>query len=124
MLSGLPNRARRTLLTAFLVLLPAVAQASAIPFEIGGSNLIASIQGTVTSFQAALGNPNNGSVAGPLGTGHREINWDGGGGLVAPGPGGTPFTTFLNTRGALITTPGSGFQQAVPGADLGDASYA
>jgi hypothetical protein len=72
------------------------------------------IQGTVTAFQAALGNPNNGNAPGPLFSGHREINWDGGGGVNTNTVSGTPFNGFLQTRGALFTTPGTGFIQAPP----------
>jgi hypothetical protein len=72
---------------------------------------IGSIQGSVDGFRAALGAVNNGNAAGPLDGGRREINWDGGGSTataIAP----TPFTGFLVTRGALYTTPGTGFVQA------------
>jgi hypothetical protein len=81
-----------------------------VVFEVGGSNA-ASIQATVDSFRAALGNPNNGNASGPLLSGRREINWDGGG-STANAPGGTPFNAFLNNRGAQFTTPGTGFVQA------------
>ena len=70
----------------------------------------ASILGTLAAFRAAIGGFNNGNGA-PVGDGRREINWDGGG-STATSPGPTPFTTFLNTRGGLFTTPGSGFVQA------------
>ena len=70
-----------------------------------------SIQGTVDQFRAALGGVNNGNVAGPLDAGRREINWDGGG-STATSPAPTPFSGFLVTRGALFTTPGTGFVQA------------
>ena len=123
MWSGLQFRVRRSLFASFLVLLPAVAQASAITFEVGGNATTVSIQATVDNFRAALGNPNNANNPGPLGSGRREINWDGGGGVSTPAPAGTPFAGFQNTRGALFTTPGSGFLQAVA-ADLGDPSYA
>lgn len=55
--------------------LSAVCQAAPITFSVSGPNP-AGIQGTVDSFRTALGtlNPN---VAGSLGTGRREINWDG-----------------------------------------------
>lgn len=80
-------------------------------FQAAGTNA-ASIQSTVDAFRAALGNPNNGN-SGPLDTGHREINWDGAGGLdtstTAPV---TPFNVFLNTRGSQFTTPGIGLTQA------------
>jgi hypothetical protein len=71
----------------------------------------AAIQSTVDQYRAALGAVNNGNNPGPLGSGRREINWDGGGAIVTT-PGPTPFTAFLNTRGANITTPGTGFVQA------------
>src|SRR5262245_52655620 len=40
---------------------------------------IASIQSTVDQYRAALGLVNNGIAPGPLASGRREINWDGGG---------------------------------------------
>jgi PEP-CTERM motif len=72
----------------------------------------ASIQTSVDQFRADLGNPNNGNNPGPLPSGRREINWDGGG--TATTPAGTPFAGFQVTRGALFTTPGMGFVQAPP----------
>ena len=38
-----------------------------------------SIEGTVEAYRAALGDPNNANNPGPLASGRREINWDGGG---------------------------------------------
>jgi hypothetical protein len=67
-----------------------------------------------------LGNPNNGNAPGPLFSGRREINWDGGGNNPDTAIAGTPFNGFLNTRGAQFTTEvfaddfGSGFIQATP----------
>jgi hypothetical protein len=73
----------------------------------------ASITDTVNDFRAALGNPNNANNPGPLPSGRREINWDGGGPPVIDGTAPvTPFTTFQNTRGATFTTPGTGLTQA------------
>jgi hypothetical protein len=80
-----------------------------IVFQAAGPT-ITSIQGSVDGFRAALGAPNNGNAAGPLDGGRREINWDGGG-SAATSISPTPFTGFLN-RGALFTTPGTGFVQA------------
>ncbi|SLM49797.1 conserved protein of unknown function [Nitrospira japonica] len=76
---------------------------------------VASIQNTVDQYRTALGATNNGNTPGPLPTnsGHREINWDGGGVDTTTAPV-TPFTTFLNTRGAQFTTPGTGLSQAPP----------
>jgi hypothetical protein len=81
-------------------------------FQAAGPNP-ASIQSAVDAFRAALGGVNNGNVAGPLTTGRREINWDGGGSSatsIVP----TPFEGFLVTRGGLFKTPGTGFVQAPP----------
>src|SRR6185437_14010504 len=79
----------------------------------------ASIQSTVDQFRAALGVTNNGNNPGQS-SGHREINWDGGSPTnAATSLSGTPLTAFLNTRGANITTRGSGFVQA-PASGLAD----
>jgi hypothetical protein len=70
----------------------------------------AAIQGAVNAFRADLGAPDNLNAPGPLASGHREINWDGGGatnGTLAA----TPFTVFQNTRGSTFTTPGVGLTQ-------------
>jgi len=82
-------------------------------FQAAGPNA-ASIQSVVDAYRAALGNPNNGN-AGSLLTGHREINWDGAGGVdTSTTPPANPFNVFLNTRGSQFTTPGVGFSQAPP----------
>jgi hypothetical protein len=73
-------------------------------FSVGGTPLPASIQPTVDSFRAALGDPNNGSNPGPLGSGRREINWDGGGSMTASFTSGA-LTAFTNTRGATFLDP-------------------
>jgi hypothetical protein len=111
---------KRLSLVLFLIAfsLPSTAFATAIEFSAAGADATA-IQGTVTAFQAALGNPNNGNMPGPLGSGRREINWDGGG--TATTPAGTPFEGFENIRGAEFTTPapGTGFVQAPPSGGAG-----
>ena len=76
-----------------------------------------SIQSTVDAFRAALGDPNNGNDPGPLASGRREINWDGGGNNFTTTAPVTPFNVFLDTRGAQFTTPGVGLSQAPPVAD-------
>jgi hypothetical protein len=91
--------------------LPMSAEAVPIVFQ-GAGDDAASIQGTVDAFRAALGDPNNGNAPGPLFTGRREINWDGGGQATTLSP--TPFNGFQNIRGALFTTSGTGFVQAPP----------
>lgn len=108
-------REKRTLLTGILLLslvssVPLPAAAAPVTFSAAGADA-ASIQATVDAFRTALGAPNNGNTPGPLASGRREINWDGGGSTataIAP----TPFTAFLNIRGAFLTTPGTGFVQA------------
>src|SRR3954447_16125619 len=67
----------------------------------------ASIQSTVDAYRAALGAVNNLNNPGPLLSGRREINWDGGNPAITDTtPPVTPFNVFLNTRGAQFTTPG------------------
>ena len=87
-----------------------------IVFQAAGTNA-ASIQSTVDAFRTALGDPNNGNNPGPLPSGRREINWDGGGNNFTTSPPVTPFDVFLDTRGAQFTTPGVGLSQAPPVAD-------
>jgi hypothetical protein len=81
-------------------------------FSVGGDATPASIQAQVDAFRAALGNPNNANNPGPISSGRREINWDGGGATTATSSGPT-LTAFQNTRGATFTTPspGTGFLQ-------------
>ena len=93
-------------LFSIVALAAAPARAGFDVFSVGGTPLPASIQPTVDAFRAALGDPNNGNTAGPLGSGRREINWDGGG-APAGVNNATPLTAFQN-RGATITAPGGG----------------
>ena len=98
-------------LLAVCLSLPTGARAFII-FSDSGPD-VASITDTVDAYRAALGNPNNANAPGPLPTGRREINWDGGGPPVIDGTAAvTPFTVFQNTRGATFTTPGTGLTQA------------
>ena len=83
-----------------------------VVFQAAGPN-IASIQGTVTDFRNALGDP-NGNATTELATGRRDINWDGATPTDVTTPPVNPFNTFLNTRGAQFTTPGVGLSQAPP----------
>ena len=72
-------------------------------FSVGGDATPGSIQAKVDAFRDALGDPNNGNNPGPLNSGRREINWDGGGDATTLSP--TPFDGFLNIRGARFETP-------------------
>jgi hypothetical protein len=116
---------KKRLLSTFLGLLLTMAWGSAslaaqtqdfvapAVFQAAGPNA-ATIQSTVDQFRTALGGINNLNNAGPLTTGRREINWDGGGNVTTTTPPVTPFNTFLNTRGSQFTTPGTGLSQATP----------
>jgi hypothetical protein len=99
--------------------------AAPITFSASGADA-AAIQPTVDAFRAALGDPNNANNPGPLPSGRREINWDGGGSLDTS-VAGTPFTGFQNIRGATMATPGTGFVQAPTSGlatQFSNASYA
>lgn len=106
---------------------PALAQSVAPTVFQAAGDSAASIQSTVDQFRAALGAVNNGNNPAQT-SGRREINWDGGSPTNATTTlTGTPLTTFLNTRGANITTRGSGFVQAPPSglaATFGNPTYA
>lgn len=87
-----------------------------VVFEAAGPTA-ASIQSTVAAYRLALGDPNNGNAPGQL-SGRREINWDGGSTTnLNTAVAGSTFTGFQGTRGALFTTPGTGFVQAPAAAD-------
>src|SRR5919108_4837791 len=73
----------------------------------------AGIQGVVDAFRTAVGSPNNGNTPGPLAGGRREINWDGGGAAANATVFPIPMTNFNTppvSRGAIFTTPGTGFE--------------
>ncbi len=110
---------------ALALSLPAESEGDPIMFQASGANA-AAIQATVDAFRAALGDPNNGNNPGPLGSGRREINWDGGGATTTAATMVGSLAVFQDTRGALFTTGGT-FAQAVLTdtlTDLGNASYA
>src|SRR5262247_2982742 len=102
-----------TMLVTALAWVAGAAPAPAVTiFADAGANVV-SITDTVDLFRVALGDPNNGNNPGPLLSGRREINWDGGGPPVINGTAPvTPFTTFQDSRGATFTTPGTGLTQA------------
>ncbi|HWP44813.1 MAG TPA: hypothetical protein VNO14_16325 [Blastocatellia bacterium] len=100
----------KLLLLSMILAVPVPVTGAPVVFSATGSDP-ASIQSTVEAFRAVLGTPNNGNAPGPLAGGRREINWDGGG-STATSLAGTPFAGFQATRGALFTTPGTGFVQA------------
>jgi hypothetical protein len=107
-------------LAGLLLLAPARGWAAPVLFTASGL-LAGNIQATVDAFRAGIGGANNGNAPGPIGSGRREINWDGGG-AVTPTNSTTPFAGFQNNRGVLLQTPGTGFLQAQD-LDLGNATY-
>jgi hypothetical protein len=125
----LVTRVATSALLSFMLSLP-LRQAHAqdngpLVFQAAGPT-VDSIQSTVDQFRAALGDPNNANNP-PSDSGRREINWDGGGGVDATATAATPFSGFLNTRGALFGTLGTGFVQATPAglaATFANPSYA
>ncbi|MEX2092636.1 MAG: PEP-CTERM sorting domain-containing protein [Pirellulales bacterium] len=104
------HRAAMVCCCACLALFATPSHAGFNLFLDGGDATNASIQPTIDAFRAALGGPNNGNNAGPLASGRREINWDGGGAITASVTAGA-LAAFQNTRGATFTTPGTGFLQ-------------
>ena len=77
------------------------AAAAPVVFSASGADP-ASIQATVDSFRSSIGDPNNGNAPGPLATGRREINWDGGG-AAAPVLTNMPHDLFKPNRGAFFS---------------------
>jgi len=85
------------------------AQASPVVFSATGINA-AGILTTVTDFRNALG-PLNPNVAGSLGSGRREINWDGvPNQFASPNAFPVDFFNINSPRGVVYSTPGDGFQ--------------
>jgi hypothetical protein len=90
---------------AVVFLLPAVHRADVV---VRTSSSSATTQSTIDQFLADLGGVNNGSATGPFASGFRSINWDG----VSAGasaPNNLAPNAFAN-RGAIFSTPGTGFQ--------------
>jgi hypothetical protein len=121
--SVINTNVRATIIAAFGVLSMVFAvsettqaqanQPAPLVFQAAGPDA-ASIQSTVDAYRAALGD-NNLNNPGPLETGRREINWDGGNPAVLDTTAPVnPFLTFLDTRGSQFKTPGLGLSQAPP----------
>ena len=102
--------ARLAALATGLFVLPAITLAGPVARRQAGANA-AAIQSTVDQFRADLGGVLNPNVPGSQPTGRREINWDG-----VPDTFSAPqmlpgdFFNVNSPRGAVFTTPGTGFQ--------------
>jgi hypothetical protein len=104
------SRSTRLLSSAAIAWAVSVSPAAASLITFSGTGADApAIQAVVDNFRTAAGNPNNGNSPGLL-SGRREINWDGGGAATTVTAGN--LTAFLDNRGGLFSTPGTGFVQA------------
>lgn len=93
---------------AAMLLAPA-ASAALIVFEAAGANA-AAITPTRDAFRAAVGGGTTAGANGSFGGLRREINWDGVGNSFAdPNPLPADFFNVNSPRGAVFTTPGTGF---------------
>jgi hypothetical protein len=100
---------RRLLVFALGVLVPCLAFGGAIVRQASGQSP-ASIASTVDQFRGDVGGTNNG-VGGAFPSGRREINWDGvPDSFSAPNNLPANFFNVNSPRGAIFSTPGSGFQ--------------
>ncbi len=103
---------RTSLITAALVICASsvVTKASFVSFGAAGSNA-ASIQSTVDNFRTQLGGGTVPGANGSFGGVRREINWDGvPDAFAAPNSLPANFFNVNSPRGAVFSTPGTGFQ--------------
>ena len=104
------TKLRFSLVVSTLALIGSVAaNAAPITFSASGSNAV-SIQATVDAFRASLGTL-NANTAGSVGSGRREISWDGvPDAFSAPNNLPANFFNVNSPRGVVLSTPGTGFQ--------------
>ncbi len=116
------NQDRRTgalLATAFLLTLaPTFAQAQVVRSAVGIG--VAAAQAARDQFRLDLGGGVVSGANGSFGGARREINWDG-----VPAASSTPnnlagnFFNSTSPRGAVFSTPGTGFQVSGAAGDVG-----
>ena len=100
---------RLSLVATLFVIAPCLAFGGAIVRSASGPSP-AFIAPVVDQFRADLGSTNNG-VGGTFPSGHREINWDGvPDSFAAPNKLPANFFNVNSPRGAILSTPGSGFE--------------
>ncbi|MBL8423729.1 MAG: PEP-CTERM sorting domain-containing protein [Candidatus Accumulibacter phosphatis] len=91
------------------LLLAPVAGATLVTFEAAGANA-AAITATRDAFRVAVGGGVVAGANGSFGGVRREINWDGVPDLQAdPNPMPADFFNTSSKRGAVFSTPGTGF---------------
>jgi hypothetical protein len=109
------------IVVGLMVAAPAAAQP--VVREAAGSTPL-EIQLAVDAFRADLGGVDNGNTPGSQPGGRREIGWDGGGAAAPPTLDPSPMTRFSN-RGAVFTTPGTGFEiSGAPSPNFGEINPA
>ena len=93
-----------------LFALPSLIWANPVVFSASGPNA-AAVQATVDAFRAQLGGGSVAGANGSFGGVRREINWDGvPDNLSAPNNMPANFFNSNSPRGAVFSTPGTGFQ--------------
>lgn len=104
-----PIPQRQSFFLSLILMVSAPIGASPLVFSASVPNA-AGIVPTVDAFRATLGALNS-NVAGSFGSGRREINWDGVPDAAAA-PNNLPanFFNVNSPRGAVLSTPGTGFQ--------------
>jgi len=102
--------ARICVVVLALFALPSLIWANPVVFSAAGPNA-AAVQATVDAFRAQLGGGSVAGANGSFGGIRREINWDGvPDQFSAPNNMPANFFNLNSPRGAVFSTPGTGFQ--------------
>ena len=99
---------------------PSHAQAAPVVRSVGGDATAASITATRDTFRLDIGGGTVAGANGSFGGLRREINWDGVP-ATASAPNSLPANFFNTTspRGAVFSTPGTGFEVSGASTDVG-----
>jgi MYXO-CTERM domain-containing protein len=106
--------------SALAMLMPFHATAAVIVRQVGGDATPASITAMRDTFRADLGGGSTAAANGSFGGLRREINWDGvPAAASAPNNLAANFFNLNSPRGAVFSTPGTGFQVSSATTDAG-----